>query len=429
MRFWFLGAFFITLLAMVLILLQLHPPATMTLAAGPPGGAYHEIAQRYREVLARDEITLELVETAGSAENAELIANGEVDAAILQGGISVPSSDVEAIGAIFFEPMVLLKGRYKNIPGNPAQWKDLRINIGAPGSGTAAAFYDFMDAIDLSPDANSIFSMNYEQAVGALLDGTIDIAVFVAPIDAPYLIQAYSKPDISLQLLSHAEAISRRLEYAKTVTVPSGAIVLDPVIPPGPRLLIALEARLAVRSDLHPALVNRLTMAAIELHSGRGLIRDHGMFPTVEGTGLPMNNAARQLILHGPSSWDDWLPYWMASQVHRLVLLMLPILFLLVPLLRALPQLYAYLMRWRVWQYYPEIHQIEEQLGTVTDGPALTDMDAKLVALDNRLSKLRLPAAYRQTAYEFRVHIELVRHRIEEIRTFSADHRSERETL
>ena len=429
MKFWFLGAFFATLLAMVLILLQLHPPATMTLAAGPQSGAYYEIAQRYREVLARDGIALEVIKTAGSAENAELIAIGEVDAAILQGGIEVPNSNVEAIGAIFFEPMVLLKGRYKNIPGNPALWKGLRINIGAPGSGTAAAFHDFEDAIGLSPDANIIFGMGYEQAVDAVVNGSIDIAVFVAPIDAPYLIEAYSEPNISLQLLSHAEAISRRLEYAKTVTVPSGAIYLDPVVPPGPRLLIALEARLAVRSDLHPALVNRLTMAAIGLHGGRGLIRDHGMFPTVEGTGLPVNNAARQLIENGPSIWHDWLPYWVASQVHRLILLMLPILFLLVPMLRALPQLYAYLMRWRVWQYYPEIHQIEERLERVTDDPTLTDMDAKLVALDNRLSKLRLPSAYRQTAYEFRVHIELVRRRIEELRTSSTVSRSESATL
>lgn len=102
MRYWFLGAFFITLFALALILFRLHPPATMTLAAGPVGGAYNEVAQRYREVLARDGITLEIIETAGSAENAQLIANGQVDAAILQGGIAVPNPEVEAIGAIFF---------------------------------------------------------------------------------------------------------------------------------------------------------------------------------------------------------------------------------------------------------------------------------------------------------------------------------------
>lgn len=416
MKIWFFAVVAIVLLGTVLILSRLHPPGTLTLAAGPSGGAYNQVAERYRKILARDGIALQIIETAGSAENAQLIANGQVDAAILQGGVVIPNPEVEAIGAVFFEPMVFLTGPNNNVPGNPAIWKDLRINIGAPGSGTAAAFHDFEDAIGLSPDANFIVGLNYEKAVASLLDGSIDIAVFVAPIDAPYLMAAYFEPSIQFLILDHAEAISRRLEYAKTITVPSGAISLDPVIPPSPRLLIALEARLAVQPEIHPALVNRLTVAAIELHSGRGLIQDQGMFPTVDGTGMQVNNAARQLIVNGPSIWHDWLPYWMASQVHRLILLMLPILFLLVPALRALPQLYAYLMRWRVWQYYPEIHQIEEQLSGVTDGPMLTDMDAKLVDLDNRLSRIRLPVAYRQTAYEFRVHIELVRHRIEEIR-------------
>lgn len=417
MKFWFFGAFAVVLLGSLLILSRLHPPGSFTLAAGPSGGAYNQVAEQYREVLARDGIVLEIVETAGSAENAQLIANGSVDAAIMQGGVAIPNPEIEAIGAIFFEPMVLLISRDNNVPSNPAFWKDLWINIGAPGSGTAAAFHDFEDALGLDTESNHITGLSYDQAVASVVDGSIDIAVFVAPINAPYLIDAYKDASIRLLLLDHAEAISRRLEYAKTITVPSGAISLNPVIPPNPRLLIALEARLAISPDLHPALVNRLTMAAIELHSGRGLIRDQGMFPTVKGTGMPVNNAARQLILNGPSIWHDWMPYWMASQVHRLILLMLPILFLLLPALRAMPQLYAYLMRWRVWQYYPVIRQIEDEITGETTEQSLVSMDSRLVELDEKLALIRLPVAYRQTAYECRMHLDLVRNRIEEIRT------------
>lgn len=58
-------------------------------------------------------------------------------------------------------------------------------------------------------------------------------------------------------------------------------------------------------------------MAALDLHGGRDVITDPGSFPRVDGTGLPVNNAARQLILHGPSSWHDWLPYWMPPRRSR----------------------------------------------------------------------------------------------------------------
>jgi len=125
-----------------------------------------------------------------------------------------------------------------------------------------------------------------------------------------------------------------------------------------------------------------------------------------------VNNAARQLILYGPSTWHDWLPYWMAAQVNRLFLLMLPILFLLLPMLRAVPSLYAFLMRWRVLQHYPEIKQIEEDLAKGCDTAALAEMDQRLIDLDERLAQVRLPPLYRQTAFNARIHIELVRKRI-----------------
>ena len=50
----------------------------------------------------------------------------------------------------------------------------------------------------------------------------------------------------------------------------------DEATPWFPSAQAALEARLAVRPNLHPALVNRLTMAAIELHAARNIITGFG---------------------------------------------------------------------------------------------------------------------------------------------------------
>lgn len=417
MRNWTLLAVAVLVMGLVLIFLQLHPPKTIRLAAGPSGGAYSQVAERYKEQLARDGIELQIVETAGSVENVSLLEGREVDAALVQGGIVVADLSIEAIGAIFFEPMVFLARSELTIPGNPAFWRNLRINGGRPGSGTAAAFVDFQTAIGLDPTANEIFELGYDDAVSALVADQIDVAVFVAPIDAPYLQRAYGHPDIQFVSLEHSDAIARRLAYATTVTVPTGAVSLLPVIPPVPQSILALEARLAVAPDLHPALVNRLTMAAKTLHASRDIITDPDAFPSIDGTDLPINNAARQLIMEGPSTWHDWLPYWMAAQVNRTLLLLLPILFIVVPMLRALPGIYAYIMGWKVWQHYPDIRAIEDELDESPSREDLERMDAKLVELDDRLSKVRLPAAYRQAAYHARMHVELVRKRIAGMRT------------
>lgn len=413
MRAWFILAILIVVAVVSVGLVRLHPPKELSIAAGPDAGAYVRIAEAYRDILARDGIKLTIMETAGSNENASIISQGEADSAILQGGIAVENPDIETIGGIFFEPISFLARRGVDIASNPAFWKGLRISSGSPGSGTAVLFRDFEKAVGLAPGDNEHMSLSYSDAVAALIRGEIDIAVFVAPVDAPYLVAAYNQPSIRFLTVDYSDAISRRLSYANHITIPAGALSLKPVLPAEPRQTIALEARLAIRPGLHPAIVNRLTMAAKELHGARGIITDPDTFPTVEGTGLRVNNAARQLILEGPSTWFDWLPYWIAAQINRFLLLLLPFVFIVLPLLRSLPGLYAFLMRWRVWQHYPEIRQIEEQLDEMIGPDGLDEMEARLAAVDERLSQLRLPAAYRQTSYEARVHIGLVQKRID----------------
>lgn len=394
----------------------LQPPKRMTIAAGSADGAYYRIAAQYRDILARDGIAVDVLETAGSADNAALLAAGDVDAALIQGGVAVDGAHAEAIAKVFFEPMMFIVGAGANVPTNPAAWSGLHINVGAQGSGTRLAWQDFERAVGLDPGRNTVTDLGYTEAVAALADGALDLALFVAPIEAPYLVTAYANPELRVLALRYVEAISRRLDYARIVTVPAGAISLIPAHPPAPRELIALEARLAIADNLHPALVNRLTMAAIELHQTRGMITDQGTFPSVEGVGMPLNNAARQLILNGPSIWHDWLPYWMASQVHRMVLLVLPILLLVLPLLRTMPAAYAFVMRWRVWTHYPEIRDIERAVEHDHGRETLAALDARLADLDERLSQLGLPAAYRQAAYDARLHIDLVRRRIADLR-------------
>ncbi|WP_270729739.1 TAXI family TRAP transporter solute-binding subunit [Shimia sp. Alg240-R146] len=412
MRWWLGTTTVIFLLTLSVVLVLLLPPKSLVLAAGPENGAYARVALQYKEILARDNIAVQIKHTNGSVDNAGLLESGEVDVALLQGGIPVGKHTAEAIAGLFFEPMLFLVRAHSDVPRNPAHWNGLRITAGQQGSGTAAAFQDFLEAVELTPTDNTQLSLAYSDAVEALREGLVDMAVFVTTVDAPYLEQAFNAPDLAFLPLTYLDAISRRLDYTTIATVPTGAISLGRSIPPTPQKVLALETRLAMVPDLHPALINRLTMAAKELHASRDIITGRHAFPTVQGTGMEMNSVARELIQNGPSTWHGLLPYWMAAQVNRLLLLILPILFIVVPLLRVLPSLYAYFMGWRVWQHYPLIRQIEDELATHQDAEALAAMDRNLIEMDERIAQLGLPAAYRQAAYHARMHIDLVRKRI-----------------
>ena len=48
------------------------PPTAIRIATGAENGAYYAFAQRYARLLANDGISLEVVPTAGSAENFDL---------------------------------------------------------------------------------------------------------------------------------------------------------------------------------------------------------------------------------------------------------------------------------------------------------------------------------------------------------------------
>ena len=54
---------------MAIVALRPMPPRTVVMVTGPEGSAFYEFGKRYRELLSRQGIDLQLLPTAGSLEN------------------------------------------------------------------------------------------------------------------------------------------------------------------------------------------------------------------------------------------------------------------------------------------------------------------------------------------------------------------------
>jgi TRAP transporter TAXI family solute receptor len=293
------------LLAGIFLALDLIPPKTVRMAAGAPGGAYHAIAERYRALFARDGLTLEIVETAGSVENAALIGSGAVDAALLQGGIATPDdAPVEALAAVFQEPFLLFEGAHASGAADPAAWAGRRVAIGAEGSGTRAAVLHALEALGLDVPETALRPLGGGAAADALLAQEVDVAVFVAPIDAPYLAPLLASEAVRLAGIRDVEALERRLPYVRRVALPAASLDYAARRPPQPIVMPAAVATLAARADLHPALVDRFVHAARRVHGGADLLTPEGAFPRVAGLSLPLNAQAEALLLEGPPPFD-----------------------------------------------------------------------------------------------------------------------------
>ncbi|MFP3480739.1 C4-dicarboxylate ABC transporter substrate-binding protein, partial [Burkholderia sp. SIMBA_057] len=71
-------------------LIQPAPPSTLTISAGPEGSTFWTAAQKYKEILARNRITLNVLPSEGSLQNLKRLSdpNSAVDVGFVQDGVA-----------------------------------------------------------------------------------------------------------------------------------------------------------------------------------------------------------------------------------------------------------------------------------------------------------------------------------------------------
>lgn len=398
--------------------LDIVPPSRLTIAAGAEGTGYHRIALAYRRSLAEDGIELEILETGGSPENlARLTGDAPPDFALVQGGLEIdPETGLEGLGAVFLEPLLLLHAGALDPVTYPPDWKGLRLAVGAEGSGTRAVFDRLAKLMGLDPARIERVPLSGTAASIALQTGEVDAALFVAPPGAPYLRPLVEREDIRHAEIRHAEALAWRLDHSEIVTIPEYGLDYARETPDRDIELIAFVARLVARPGLHPAAVNRIVRAAGQLHGPGDVVSGEGRFPSVAQVGVPMEPYARDLILHGPSPLEAWLPYWAVAQINAIALLIVPLVLVLLPLFRTGPSLYAWWMQARVYRNYAALAKIERAAEEAARPGDLDPLDRRLAEIDRGLETSEVPPAYRGQAYAARVHVDLVRRRLAERR-------------
>jgi TRAP-type uncharacterized transport system substrate-binding protein len=416
---WAVGAILATI-ALVFLSRDLLPPDRVTFAAGAEGGGYSRLAMRYRSILARDGIEVTVLETEGSVENARLLADGVADIGLLQGGV-VPEAPLETLGAVFLEPMFVFVRTDAPSPRNIARWRELVVAAGSEGSGTRAAVEALISAATMDPRNVRLTPVGGARAADAILDGSVDVAIFVAPVGAPYLEPLFVSEQVEIASLDHLVTLSRRLPDSLVTTLPSGAFSLDPPMPRREVMMLTLVANLVAQPDLHPALVDRLVEAAKIIHGPRDILSEDGEFPSMGLATLPKNAYARDLIEDGPNPLRRFLPYWVVAQISRFAILLLPILFIVLPLLRALPGLYVWRQRRRVFRHYAAIRSIDAAASSTTEPAELHRLAEHLDRIDAEIAHLDLPPPYREHAYTARLHIDLIRRRIAELLVASGE--------
>ena len=398
-------------------ILRPTPPHTVAMATDPEGSISAELGQRYREILAHDGIDLELVPSVGAVENVSRLRDPKsaISIAIIPGGITnrKESPNLVSLGTLFHEPLWF----FYHGPRRPAtheSLKGMRISIGPEGSSTHFLSLEFLARTGIINRRNAqLLALEPQVAAEKLLHGEIDAAAMLTSWESPVVRQLLAADDIHLANFSRVDAFVALYPFLNKVVLPMGVGDMVKNRPPTDVALLAPKASLVVRDDLHPAIQFLLLKAAMQIHSGPGMFREAGQFPAPESIDLPLSEEALQFYKSGPPFFQRHLPFWLAVLVQQLLVVLIPVLAVLYPMLRLMPVVYGWAMRRRVFTLYGELKFLEDELGSRGAQEDVADLAARLDILENRASRFRLPMSFRPLLYALRLHINLVRQRLQ----------------
>jgi TRAP-type uncharacterized transport system substrate-binding protein len=384
------------------------------MATGAEGGANYELGIRYREILAKAGVNLQLLPTTGGLENLARLRDPKsgVDVGFIQGGTTnqKESPGVESLGTVFYEPVWFF--RRTEIGEGIQALRGRRLSIGPEGSGGRALALEIVKRFKIDSIIGELSGFAPQVAAEKLIAGDIDMAMIVTAWESPAVQSLINANDIELASALRADAYIAHYPFLNKLVLPAGVSDLLNNRPPTDIVMVAPKGSLAVRADLHPAIQHLLLTAAVQIHSPPGIFQKAGQFPAAEAIDIPLSDEAQRFYKNGRPFLQEHLPFWMATLVERVLVVFIPLAVVLYPMIKFLPQMYDWLMQSRILRLYDEMRSIEKEIESEGRVHNLDAISAKLDQLSQRANQLRLPTTYASTLYTLRSHLNLVRARL-----------------
>ncbi|WP_118181056.1 TAXI family TRAP transporter solute-binding subunit [Paraburkholderia phosphatilytica] len=397
-------------------LIQPAPPSTMTISAGPPGSSFWNAAQKYKDILARNGITLKVLPSQGSLDNLTRLSDphSDVDVGFVQDGVSTPKppEGLVSLGSVAYVPLAIFY--HGPTATRLSEFKGERLSIGSEGSGSRQLALALLKQNGIEPGGTTkLLSLSADEAADELVAGKVD-AVFLAGDSAqPAMMgRLLRTPNIQFFDFVQAQAYAKRFPYLTAIDLPMGAFDLGKNLPPQTLHMVAPTVELVARDSLHPALSDLLIEAAKDVHGKASLLQRAGEFPSPRVQDFPISDDAARYYKSGKSFLYRSLPFWVASLADRLVVLLVPIIVVLIPGLRLVPSLYAWRVKSRIYRWYGSLIAIERSALSDTSTEERRNLRQRLDAIEDSVNGLKMPLAYADQFYVLREHIGFVRERL-----------------
>ncbi len=412
----YLGLPLLALLSAGILVTQklVHPaPTTIRILSGPDGSSYRLNAEKYKKIIEHYGVKVVVLPSHGALDNLHQLANPKVkaDVAFVQGGLTdgVDISRLVSLGSVFAQPLMVYYRSAEPVE-RLAQLKGKRLAIGPEGSGARALALNLLKANEMDTGPTVLLELAGEEAANELIAGKIDAAFLMGDSATPVIMRKLrDNPDIEIANFRQADGYLRKFRFLSKLTLPEGAYDLGKNEPPRSLTLVGPTVELVARQDLHPALSDLLIGAAREVHGGPGLFRNAGEYPAPLARDFPISSDAERYYKSGAQFLYKKLPFWMASLIDRLIIVIVPLLVILVPATRIVPTLYRWRMRSRIYRWYGALMTIEREM---LARPTPEDQDRllkRIAAIEHSVNQLKTPPSFADQLYLLRDHVGMVR--------------------
>ena len=391
------------------------PPSKVVIAAGFKGGSFEYYGRQYQEILARSHIQLELRETAGAIENLKLLQDPKADVqiAFVIGGLSDANHapGVLSLGPVNDQPFWIFYSSNQEFD-QLSQLKGKRIAIGPIGSATRYMAEQVLGKGGVNSQNATFLPFAGSTADEALKNGQVD-AVWIIGVPESTAVQSFLRnPNVRPMSFPMSEAFTRIFPDLARMTLPQGTIDIERVIPSNDVQLIGTKAKILIRSDLHPEIVQLLLQTMKEVHGGSDLFHRGGEYPNGFDSEYTVAPTAIDFYKNGPSFMQRHLPLWLSIHAQRAIAVLVTGIAIGLPLLHFVPQGYNWITRRRLFYWYGQLRALEASFDSSTNHKYLIHKLAEIERIEDAVSEIDFPLAFSDQVYNLRSHIDIVRQKI-----------------
>ncbi len=391
------------------------PPTKIAIAGSFPGGHFELLAHRYKDILARSHVKVDVRSTEGAVENLKLLNDPRsgIQIAFMQGGIanSEQAPDLLSLGRIDYQVFWLFYSAGQTFD-DVTQLKGKRIGLGPLGSGTRVVCEKILNAGGVTAQNTTLLHLTPQKAIDALNGGAIDALFLNFSPDSPILKTLLNDPQYRPMSFTDADALTRIFPYLVRLVLPRGVIDYERKIPATDIVLIATTNVVLVRKEIHPAIIDLLAQTMSRVHSVPGIFQRIDEFPTQTDPEYPIAEEARDFYRNGPSFLNRYLPFWVTNYVKRAIAVLVTVIAIVLPLFSYAPRIYRWLVEYRLRGLYRRLRAIEANSHKVTIAPEFLALEGAIESLDREIINLGVPMRHSDLYFSIKSHLNLVRIRI-----------------